>query len=1489
MDGLVFRLFVSSTFADFEAEREILQRDVFPRVRERAREGNARFVPIDLRWGISREAADQQETIEICLKEVDRCHAEGQPPRLLALLGHRRGWRPLPPSVPADVWELGAPALAAADLDRLKRAYRRDDNARPAAWVLQPMADWVLRPDLDEESLLTCVKALVEAGGTKDQARTLLGAATEQELLRAVSDGRQRRNAGTDALILVRTLDHLPAVINATQEPTAKKFLELHRKGLEWVPDENAHRELDKLAIELASEKRSAWAWRESYQASWDDARAMVRLSEQQQQQFADLAFRQLSRLMAVSLRLQRPGQVLSREGRSHAAVRTRLLTPFAGRERELNRFRELVPQMVPNVAAPPRPVVIVSGPAGSGKSALMAKAAEQAEKRGAVIARFAGATRASASAAGLCRSINLELAGLLKIETSHARRTDLFAVADLLALAARRDRGFHSRSMLAVFIDGADLVTPETERASGRPPARFRWLPPMMPPQVTLVLSAEEDNVPALADWFHAHELVRLGPLSPGAASAMLDGILRSAGRSLSPGQPEALLERKRDGWLPLPLRVGAQDTIRWPSWATEPHRPAATTFSDVLDKRLSDPRLHGKVLVASALGYLLAARDGLAEDELRELLAHDEWVMDDLADRYRYYPLPMVKDATRAVPDVVLSRLLQDLGPYLAEYPVAGQALMRLAHDEFRRSALRYVSSAGGRPAADWHNRVASYFRDQGLTGRAATELPYQLARAGQWDKLTTVVTDFGYLEALVTGTAPRGAEGSAEAVWSATLALSELLALARQAADTESAASQAARVLQAVREAVIRERRNLARWPETCWQQLANRLLPSQDAPDALTAALWWQSARSARAWLELSSAGAAPALAAAHLVNEPDPRGTTHRPPAAVTAVVGAGPHDALTVMDDAGTLASWDPAGFEPPTAFRRPDGPGLTALVRLGDGRVLACDREGTLELWDVARCRKQYGQIGSAGVGVTAMAYFPVEHLLVTATEELVHGWDFDGSAPESRLGGEPRWVSRPGARWLWGLPGGRLLVAGKGKLRPAGSGRGASQAWEAACLRVAGLHDIWRETLPAEPRAAAIDEPRGLMALGDAARRVTLRRLGTGAVEGTGLDVGDVPTALAFAPPGPGGDVTLLVGRADGWLARHAALGPGGDGLLPAHGGAVRAICVHPQSAVVVTGGADGWVKSWDLGAGEWRELSAVRRVRAAVFDASGRWALACCGDGSSYRVDAVDGQWTAITGLGASLSPVLAALPDGQGVAVTLRDGSLGWLSADGATLRTVPLPPAVRPVKALAAAADGTGVFTADARGGLSLVPLDGTSTAAGPVRAAGSASATTLALRPDGGVLAGDGHGLLTTWIAGGPDGLSPGRPTQTALTSVTALAVAPGSGVVAAGSRDGDVVLVDDGQEVPIGRHGAEVTSIAVGLGGRFAVTASGGDDPALCVWDLTGRGTERLVTRLPWPDEPMAVSFLSNRLKLAVLDRHGRLRNLRLHLADAT
>ena len=63
--GITFRVFVSSTFQDFAAERDALQKRVWPRLRELCRKHGARFQAIDLRWGVSEEASREQQTMQI--------------------------------------------------------------------------------------------------------------------------------------------------------------------------------------------------------------------------------------------------------------------------------------------------------------------------------------------------------------------------------------------------------------------------------------------------------------------------------------------------------------------------------------------------------------------------------------------------------------------------------------------------------------------------------------------------------------------------------------------------------------------------------------------------------------------------------------------------------------------------------------------------------------------------------------------------------------------------------------------------------------------------------------------------------------------------------------------------------------------------------------------------------------------------------------------------------------------------------------------------------------------------------------------------------------------------------------------------------------------------------------------------------------------------------------------------------------------------------
>jgi hypothetical protein len=67
-------VFVSSTFSDLKAERNALQEKVFPRLRKMCAAHGCNFQAIDLRWGVSEEAALDQRTMRICLKEIERCH-----------------------------------------------------------------------------------------------------------------------------------------------------------------------------------------------------------------------------------------------------------------------------------------------------------------------------------------------------------------------------------------------------------------------------------------------------------------------------------------------------------------------------------------------------------------------------------------------------------------------------------------------------------------------------------------------------------------------------------------------------------------------------------------------------------------------------------------------------------------------------------------------------------------------------------------------------------------------------------------------------------------------------------------------------------------------------------------------------------------------------------------------------------------------------------------------------------------------------------------------------------------------------------------------------------------------------------------------------------------------------------------------------------------------------------------------------------------------
>ncbi|XP_046575711.1 TPR repeat-containing protein DDB_G0287407-like [Haliotis rubra] len=85
-DPRTCRIFFSSPFGGMEEEREELTRKYFPQIHHLCNSRGIQFVAVDMRWGITSEAAEDAQTVSICLRELDRSDM------FVGFFGQRYGW-----------------------------------------------------------------------------------------------------------------------------------------------------------------------------------------------------------------------------------------------------------------------------------------------------------------------------------------------------------------------------------------------------------------------------------------------------------------------------------------------------------------------------------------------------------------------------------------------------------------------------------------------------------------------------------------------------------------------------------------------------------------------------------------------------------------------------------------------------------------------------------------------------------------------------------------------------------------------------------------------------------------------------------------------------------------------------------------------------------------------------------------------------------------------------------------------------------------------------------------------------------------------------------------------------------------------------------------------------------------------------------------------------------------------------------------------------
>ncbi|XP_072577393.1 NACHT domain- and WD repeat-containing protein 1 isoform X1 [Vulpes vulpes] len=695
-------IFISSTVSDMDAEREALQSTAFPEVQTFCQKNGLMFEVVDLRWGIRNTEATDHMTTELCLEELDRCRKTSIGPAFVALLGDQYGPCPVPTLIEEKEWEALRSQLASKprDLELVARRFRRDENAVPPTYLLQALG--TAETQGPEEATLTSVlrSGAQEARRlgliTQEQWHRYHWSVIEWEIdrgLLSLTDGDQ------GATVFLREIQDLNKHI---LEDCALKMVDRLADG---CLDTDAQNLLSGLKGRIADTQPGVL---KAHHLPWSrdlvnpKNKAHARYLKELGEQFVARANHQV----LEHLREQEAGRQelawLYQEIRHHLGLSTEATWTFCGRQELLAQLGQWLRQSDGHPHSP----LVLFGPPGIGKTALMCKLAEQMPgllgRKTVTVLRLLGMSQMSSNARGLLQSICFQVClayGLplppAQVLEAHARVVQFFHTL----LHTVSCRNFESLVILLDSMDDVDSIC----RAR-----RVPWLPPQCPPRIHLILSACSGK-PGILDIMRQtlmdpETYWEVKPLSGNQGQEMIQLLLAASRRTLSPGQRELLWASLPECGHPGRLRLAFEEARKWASFTIP--APLASTAKEAIHQLCARlEQTHGQLLVAHVLGYIVSSRHGLSEAELKDVLSLDDEVLEAVYQDWT----PPSKELLR-FPPLLWVRLRRDLGHCLARRPVDGFTLLAIAHRQLTEVIQeRYLS---GPERAKRHGVLADFF---------------------------------------------------------------------------------------------------------------------------------------------------------------------------------------------------------------------------------------------------------------------------------------------------------------------------------------------------------------------------------------------------------------------------------------------------------------------------------------------------------------------------------------------------------------------------------------------------------------------------------------------------------------------------------------------------------------------------------------------------------------------------------------------------------
>jgi Cdc6-like AAA superfamily ATPase len=472
------------------------------------------------------------------------------------------------------------------------------------------------------------------------------------------------------------------------------------------------------------------------------------RFATQIQNKLASAIDRHIARMETIE---RGPNYALRSERDAHAAFAQKKLEIFVGRE----DTRAAIRRYLDGQSEAP---LVLHGRSGLGKSAVMARACAEAEAaaKSPIIARFVGASAVSSNLRAMLVSLIEDLAAHRIVEKPAEFEQD----ANKFNVQIEKLLSSISRPAI-VFLDALDQL---------QRPRDLWWLPGKLPSALKLVISviddaayeAENDLYRALRSRLPQESFVEVGPLGLSQGREILTALERQNRHRLQDRQRDYIIEKYNNaGGSPLYLMTAFEIARSWKSYhaAGKDRHVLAKDTDGVIAQfiaELCSVQHHEQKLVTRALGYLVAARNGLSAKEMTDILSRDAGVM-------RAISSERFGARIDRLPPSVWTRLNRDLAPFLVEKQIDDQPLLQFFH---RQVAEVWRAQYYERVKTKLHARLAAYFETQAsemggrhvYAKRSLSELPFQLHHADNAARLDEILMSPDWMQQKLDAFGPR-----------------------------------------------------------------------------------------------------------------------------------------------------------------------------------------------------------------------------------------------------------------------------------------------------------------------------------------------------------------------------------------------------------------------------------------------------------------------------------------------------------------------------------------------------------------------------------------------------------------------------------------------------------------------------------------------------------------------------------------------------------